>query len=117
MIVDTPKMVSVGHGREGAIKRQNFEPVTRQIEFANDLGPQQRNNVGADRKLEAGKNFFGAGGTANDVAPFEDEHFLARFRQIGCVNQAVVATTDDDGVILSRCVGRHSVLNECLFVL
>ena len=59
VIVDAPEVIAVGHRREGSVERQNFKAVTRQIELANDLGPQQRDHVGADGKLEAGKDFFG----------------------------------------------------------
>ncbi len=101
VIVDAPEIVAVGHGSERTVERQNFEPVARQIEFANDLGPQQRNYVGADGKLEAGENFFGAGGTAENVAALEHQDFLAGAGQISGVDQAVVSAADYDGVIFS----------------
>ena len=40
VIVDAPKMVAVGHRRERAVERKYFQPVTRQIELANDFRPE-----------------------------------------------------------------------------
>ena len=53
VIVDPPQVVAARHRREGAVERQDLEAVPGQIELADDLGPQQRHDVGADRVLEA----------------------------------------------------------------
>jgi hypothetical protein len=53
VIVHAPQMIAVRHGSESAIERQDLESVARKIEVANDLGPQQRDDVGTNRKLEA----------------------------------------------------------------
>ena len=108
VIVDAPQVVAVGHGREGAVERQDLEAVAGQIEFANDFRPQQRDDVGADGELEARENFFGAGSAAEHVTALEYQDFLAGPGEIGGVDQAVVAAANDDGVVLSRSVGRHS---------
>ena len=102
VIVDAPQVVAVGHRRERAVERQDFESVAGQIEFANDLRPQQRDDVGADRKLEAGKDLLGTGSSAENVPALENQNFLAGFGEIGGVDQAVVAAANDDGVVLSR---------------
>ena len=70
------------------------------IEVANDLGPQQRDDIRANGKLKAGKDFFRASRAAEDVAALEHEHFLSGFRQIGGVGEAVVASANDDYVVL-----------------
>src|SRR5208282_518979 len=93
-------MVAVRHGSESAIERQDFQSVARKIEVANDLGPQQRDDVRTNGKLEAGENLFGASRPAENVAALEHEHFLSRVRQIGGVGEAVVAATNHDHVIL-----------------
>ena len=62
-------------------------------------GPQQRDDVGADGELEAGKHFFGDRGAAEHVAAFEHQHFLARARQISSVDQSVMSATNDDDVV------------------
>ena len=64
VIVHAPEIVAVRHRRERAVERQNLEAVPRQIEIADDLRPQQRHDVRADRELEAGKYFFRHGGAA-----------------------------------------------------
>ncbi len=99
MVVHAPEVIAAGHGREGAVEREDFEAVARKIEIANDLRPQQRHHVGADGELEAGKNFFGAGRAAENVPPFEHQNFLAGVCEIGGVDQAVVAAADHDYVV------------------
>ena len=75
-------------------------PWRGQIEIANDFRAQQGDHVGADRELEAGKNFFGDRGAAEHVTAFQHQHFLAGARQVGGIDQAVVAAADDDHVVL-----------------
>ena len=74
--------------------------MARQVEVADDLGPQQRDDVGADRELEAGEDLFGDRGAAEHVPPLEDEHLLPGPREVGGVDEAVVPAADDDDVVL-----------------
>ena len=74
-------------------------PWRGKIEVANDFRPQQRDDVGADREFEAGENFFGAGRAAEHMAAFEHQNFLSGARQVGGVDQAVVAAADHDYVV------------------
>ena len=99
VIVHAPQIIAAGHGRERAVERKNFEAVAREIEVADDFRPQQRDHVGADGKLEAGEDFFGAGRAAENVAAFEHQNFLSGARQVGGVDQAVVAAADYDDVV------------------
>ena len=99
VIVHAPEIIAVGHGRDRAVERQNFQAVAREIEIANDFRAQQRDDVGKDGKFEAGDDFFGDGGAAENVAAFEDEDFLAGFGEIRRVHQAVVAAADHDDVV------------------
>ena len=101
MVVHAPEIIAVRHGRERAVERKNFQAMARQIEVANDLRPQQRNYVGADRELEAGKDFFGDGRAAEHMAALEHQNFLAGAREISGVDQAVVAAADHDYVVFS----------------
>ena len=50
--------------------------------------------------LNPGNNFFGAGRAAQNVPPLEHQHFLAGLRQIGGVDQTVVASAHHDYVVL-----------------
>ena len=78
VIVDAPEMIAVGHGRESAVERKNFQAVARKIEIANDFRAKKRDDVRKNGKFEAGDDFFGDGGAAENVAAFEDEDFLSR---------------------------------------
>ncbi len=99
VVVHAPQVIAAGHGREGAVERENFEAVAREIEVADDFRPQQRDDVRADGELEAGKDFFGAGRAAENVAAFEHENFLSGAREVGGVDEAVVAAADYDYVV------------------
>jgi hypothetical protein len=109
VIVDPPQVVAARHRRERAVERQQLHAVARQIEIANDLGPEQRNDVGADRELEAGEHFFGHRRAAEHVAAFEHEHALARPRQVSGAGEAVVAAPDDDRVVFH---GRSGIIES-----
>jgi hypothetical protein len=99
VIVYAPEMVAVGHGSECAVERQDFKSVAGKIEVANNFGPQQRDDIRTNGKLEAGKNFLGARRATEDVTAFEHQHFLTGFGQIGGVGKAVVASANDYYVI------------------
>ena len=79
MIVHTPQIIAARHRRESAVERQNFESVAGKIEVTNNFGSQQRDDIRANGKLEAGKNFFGASRAAENVAALEHQHFLSGF--------------------------------------
>ena len=52
VVVHAPQVVAARHRREGAVQRQQLHAMPGQIEVADDLGPEQRHHVGADRELE-----------------------------------------------------------------
>src|SRR5882762_4799462 len=99
MIIHSPEMISVQHRREGAVEGQDLESMTREIEFANNLRTQERNDVRADREFETGKNFFRHCRATEHMPAFEHEHALARAREVGGVDQAVVAAANDNDVV------------------
>ena len=74
-------------------------PWRGKIEVANDLRPQQRDHVRADRELEPRHDLFRAGRAAEHVPALQHQHFLAGALQIGSIDQAVVAAADDDDVV------------------
>ena len=102
VIVDAPQVIAAGHRRQRAVERQQLHAVARQIEVADDLGPQQRHNVGSDGELEAGKNLFGDGGAAEHMTPLEHQHLASGARQIRRAGQAVVPAPDHDRVVTHR---------------
>ena len=73
--------------------------MARQVELADDLRAQQRDDVGADREAEAGKHLLGDGRAAEHVPALEHEHLAPGAREIGGGGQAVVAAADDDRVV------------------
>ena len=106
VIVHAPEVVAVRHRRERAVERQDLQAVSRQIELANDLRPQQRHHIGADRVLEAGEDLFRHCRAAEHVAPLDDEHLAARPRQIRSIDQPVVAAADHDHVVVGHKIRR-----------
>ena len=80
--------------------------MTRQLQLPNDLGAQQAHHVGKFREAIAGKDFLGHGGAADDVAAFQDHHLLPGARQIGAGDEAVVARTDHDRIVVVGCHAR-----------
>jgi len=73
--------------------------MTRKVELANDLGPQEGNYVRANGELEAGKDLFCHSRSAEHVTALEHEDLLARAREGGGIHQTVVATTNNDDVV------------------
>ena len=80
--------------------------MARQFQVADDLRAQQAHDVGEFGEAIAGKDLLGHRRAADDVAPLEDHHLLARARQIGAGDQAVVARADDDRVVVVGCHAR-----------
>src|SRR6266508_887946 len=99
VVVDAPEIVAVRHRGERSVQRQNLETVPRQVQLADDLGPQQRDDVGRDGKMEAREDLFGDRRSAQDVSPLEHENLATRSREVGRVNETVVPTPDDDDVV------------------
>jgi hypothetical protein len=89
-------------GRERAIERQDVEAVARQLELADDLGAEQRDDVAEDGEPEAREDLFGDRGAAEHMALLEDERLHSRTGQVRGADQAVVAATDDDRVVALR---------------
>ena len=97
-----PQVVAVQHRGERAVERQDLEAVPRQVEVADDLRAEERDDVGADRVLEARIDLLGDRRAAEHVAPLEHEHLAPRAREIRRVHQAVVAAADDDDIVIGH---------------
>src|SRR3546814_20442539 len=59
----------------------------------------QADRVAGDRIAEAGMKLLGHRSAADDVARLDDPYLQTRFRGIEGADEAVVAGTDDEGVI------------------
>ena len=77
-------------------------PCRGSCEVADDLRPQQADDVASDAEAEAGEDLLGDRGATEDVAPLEDEGPQAGPGEVRGADQAVVATADDDGVVALR---------------
>ena len=70
---------AVGERRERRrVPRQDLEAVRGQLQVADDLRAEQAVDVGGGGDLEAGEGLLGDARAADDVAPLEDQHALAR---------------------------------------
>src|ERR1700721_3679092 len=89
-------MIAIGHGRESAVERKNFEAVAWKVEVANNFRAKKRDDVRKNGELETRNDFFRDGSTAKNVAAFEDKDFLPCLGEIGRVHEAVVAASEDN---------------------
>ena len=101
LVLGPPQVVAVER-RERAVERQQLEPVSPQLELANDLGAQQRDDVRAHREAKPGEHFLGDRRAAHHRPALEHEHLQPRPRQIRRAHEAVVSRADDDDVPLAR---------------
>jgi hypothetical protein len=105
VIVGPPEVVALRHRRERAVERQDLEPVAREIELADDLRPEQRDDVRAHREVKALEHFLGDGRAADDVAAFEHQDPAAGAGEVGGCGEAVVPRADDGDVVLhAECI-------------
>jgi hypothetical protein len=102
VIVHAPQVVAVRHRRERTVERENLETVSREIELADDLRAQERDDVGGDRVLEARVDLLGDRRAADDVAALEHEHLPSGAGEVGRADQAVVAAANDDDVVVGH---------------
>jgi hypothetical protein len=102
VIVDAPEVITVGHGRESAVERKNFEAVAGEIEVANNFRTKKRDDVRENREFKAGDYFFGDGCAAENVAAFEDQDSLSCLGEVSRIHKAVVAAADDNNVVTLR---------------
>ena len=117
MVVHPPQVVAVHRG-ERAVEREDLEAVPREIEIPDDVGPEQRNDVGALGEVEAREDLLCHGRPAEHVAPLEDEHPPPRTREIRGVREAIVSAPDDydvvrHGAILCRRPARDAQDGRC----
>jgi hypothetical protein len=93
------KRASVGIRREDADGRFEFlQAVAGELHVFDDLGEWRAAGVGDRGTFESGMKFLGDGGTADDVAAFEDERLVAFFREVEGRNERVVTATENDDV-------------------
>ena len=89
----------VGTGVNVPSSGRMCEAVPRQVEVADDLGPQQAHDVGGDREPEARDDLLGDRRPAQQVPALEDDDAPAGPSEVGGRDEAVVAAADHDGVV------------------
>ena len=89
---------------ERRIARDHLEAVRRELQVADDFGPQHAGDVRGRRRAAARRDLFGHARAAEDRPPLDDECRESAAREIGRGRQAVVPGADDDGVV--RAPGR-----------
>ncbi len=94
------QIVAVVERHDGALQRENLEPVPGQLEVADDLGAEQAHHIGKDRELESREDLLGDGGAPDQRPALQHQHFLAGAGQVGRRDQAVVAAPDEDRVVV-----------------
>ena len=107
VVVDTPQVVPTALRRavagmqrgEGPVERQDVEAVLRELEVADDLGPQERHDVREHAEAEAREELLGDSGASEDGPLFEHERLQAGAREVRRAHETVVAAADDDRVV------------------
>ena len=75
------------------------EAVLDQLELTDHLGPDQAQRVRERREAEARVELFGDRRATDEVPLLEDQRLQSGLGEVGAVDEAVVATADDDRVV------------------
>ena len=98
MVVHPPQVI-VLEGGERPVERQDLETVLRELELADDLGAEERDDVRGDAEPKAREDLLGHRRTAEDVAPLEHHDLESCACEVRGGHQPVVAAADDHGVV------------------
>ena len=99
VVLAQPQVVAVLHRAEGGRHQERHEAVLGQLEVLDDVRPEQAQRVREGREPEARAELLGDRRAADEVAALEDQRPEPGLGQVGAVDQAVVAATDDDRVV------------------
>ena len=80
VVVDAPQVVAHlgAERRQRPVDRQHLQAVANEVELADDLRPQQRDDVRRDAELEAGDDLLGDRRAAQDVRAARGRRRAAR---------------------------------------
>ena len=94
------QVAAIGQGRETRwAARQHGKAMALEFEIADDFRTEEAVDVTGGGDFEAGPEFLGDDAAADEFAAFEDEDFSSRAREISGSDEAVMACTDNDGVV------------------
>jgi hypothetical protein len=99
VILAEPPVVAVLHRRERRGHQQRHEAVFGQLQLVDDVRPEQAQRVREGGEREPGVQLLRDRGAANELPSLQDQGLEPRLRQVRSIDQAVVAATDDDGVV------------------
>ena len=101
---------------QGARGGNEEQTVAHQVEFVDDLWPQQRNKVGEHAEPETREGLLAAGGAADLGRGLQHHDVEAGTGKVGRGNQTVVAGADNDriGHSSTRGIGSTAVLRAGL---
>ena len=124
VVVDAPQIVAatrlwpVARAQRGErpVEREDVEAVLRELEVADDLRPQEADDIREDAEPEAREELLGHRGATEDVAPLQDERLEAGARQVGRADEAVVAPADDHRVVAVGHAVVPSAVSDCIGV-
>ena len=94
--------VAVRGDGDAAAVGHDLQAVARELEVAEELGPEQAAHVGAVRVDPALLDLAADRGAADPGHALDHEHLEPGSREIGGVGQAVVARADDDRVVFRQ---------------
>ncbi len=94
-------IAAVQRGRQGAFQGQDRQAVGRQVEIADDLRPEEADDIGEDGEFKAGEDLLGDGCATHQIALFQDQCLFAGAGQVGGGHKPVVPAAYDDGVVVS----------------
>ena len=90
----------VGEGMEVAVPdRYDLQPEVPQLQVVDDSALQEVADVGTVRNDESGIQLLADAGPADHILALQDQDREPVLGQIASRDQAVVAPTDDDGVV------------------
>ncbi len=99
VVLGEQQVIAVLAGGQERRHQQGHEAVLGQLQVVDDVRPQQRQRIRERREPETRAQLLGDGRTADEVATLDDQRLEAGLREVGAVDQAVVAATDHDGVV------------------
>src|SRR5687768_3887520 len=110
MVLTEKHVIALAGRDEGRGHQERHEAMLGQLQLVNDVGTEKAQGVGEGGEPEAGNQLLGDGGTPNEVTALDDESVEPGSGQVGAVDEAVVAASDDDGVVMTLLGAGHQVL-------
>ena len=99
-LVGQPQVTFGAEGDGGTLPRDNVQPVLFQLEVADHRRVKQADHIRELGIAKPGRKFGGQRGTPDDITPFQHQHRFTGIRKIACCGQSVVASTNNNRIVL-----------------